>query len=139
MAKRKQKPSEMPPDIDLEEWELMVAEKRDAIRYDEEFLKLCEFFICADGGADVVDDQFSRRLTQQDRTIINNLFHWISFVGYVMQCPSDYMKGEEYEFVDEHYWDDGTTPKPLAEALLRLAYYAGNSIDAMKNPNFFGY
>lgn len=139
MAKRKQKPSEMPPDIDLEEWENMVAEKRDAIRYDEEFLKLCEFFICAVAAADVVDDQFSRRMSPDDRKIINNLLNQLSFVGYVMECPSDYMKGDEDDFINEHYWDDGTTPKPLVEALLRLAYYAGNSIDQMKNPNFFGY
>ena len=139
MAKRKKQIPEMPADIDLEQWEEMVAEKRDAIRYDEEFLKLCEFFICADAAADVVDDQFSRRLTQKDREIITNLLHWISFVGYVIQCPSDYMKGEEYEFVEEHDYDDKTTPKPIRDALLRLAFYAGNSIDAMKNPDFFGF
>ena len=139
MAKRKQKSSEMPPDIDLEEWEEMVAEKRDAIRYDEEFLELCKFFICAQAAADVVDDQFSRRMSPDDRKIINNLLNQLSFVGYVMECPADYMKGDEDDFINEHYLDDGTTPKPLVEALLRLAYYAGNSIDAMKNPNFFGY
>ena len=139
MAKRKQKPSEMPPDIDLEEWELMVQEKRERIRYDEEFLELCKFFICSQAAADVVDDQFSRRMSPDDRKIINNLLNQLSFVGYVIECPSDYIKGDEDDFINEHYWDDGTTPKPLVEALLRLAYYAGNSIDAMKNPNFFGY
>ena len=138
MAKRK-KPSEMPPDIDLEEWEQKVLEKRDSIRYDEEFLKLCEFFICADAAADVVDDQFNRRISQGDRNIINNLLHWISFIGYVIQCPGDYIKGDEDDFVSDNYGDDGTTPKPIAEALLRLAYYAGNSLDQMKHPDFFGY
>lgn len=138
MAKKK-KPSEMPDDIDLDEWEDMVAEKRDHIRYDEEFLELCKFFICATAAADVVDDQFSRRMTPDDRKIINNLLNQLAFVGYVIECPSDYIKGDEDDFINEHYWDDGTTPKPLVEALLRLAYYAGNSIDAMKNPNFFGY
>ena len=139
MARRKKEIPQMAPNIDLEEWEAMVEDKKAALLYDEEFLKLCEFFIVADAAADVVDDQFSRRLTEQDRRIINNLLHWLAFVGYVIQAPGDYLKGDEEDFILESYWEDKTTPKPLAEALLRLAYFVANSKLDMNNPDIFGY
>lgn len=138
MAKRKKR-SEMPPDIDLDEWEEMVQNKKDAIRYDEEFLELCKFFQCADAVADVIDDQFARRLSEQDRRIITNLLHWLSFVGYAIECPEDYLKGgDEEDFIENVYGDDGTTPKALAEAICRLTFFVVNTKLDMRHPPFFG-
>ena len=139
MAKRKKQRSEMPPDIDMEEWEQMVQNKKDAIRYDEEFLKICEFFECADAVADVIDDQFARRLTEQDRRIITNLLHWLSFVGYVIECPEDYLKGgDEEDFMENVFFDDGTTPKALVEAICRLTFFVVNTKLDLKQPPFWG-
>ena len=136
MAK-KRKPSEMPEGIDLEEWEEMVSERAAAIRYDEEFLKLCEWFISADAAADVVGDQFTRCLSDKDRQTIENLLRWLSFMGYCMQEPMDYWKADVDDFIEASWYDDKTTPRAIVEPMLRLIYAAMNSIIDMRDKNNF--
>ena len=126
MAKRKRSP--MPEDIDLEEWEELVADKAAEIRYDESFLRLCDWFISADAAADVIEEQFTRVLTPQERKVVNNVLHWLAFVGYCLQEPSEYYKADADDFVEANIWDDKTTPKQITEPLLRLTHGMINAL-----------
>lgn len=137
MAK-KRKPSEMPEGVDLDEWEEMVAERAAAIRYDEEFLKLCEWFISADAAADVIQEQFTRSLSDKDRLAAENILRLLSFIGWCIKCPLDYWADDVETYID-NYGQDETTPREILEPMLRLSYSAMASVVSMRDNNPYGY
>ena len=137
MAK-KRKPSEMPEGIDLDEWEEMVAERVAAIRYDEEFLKLCEWFISADAAADVIQEQFTRSLSDKDRLAAENILRLLSFIDWCIKCPLDYWADDVETYID-NYGQDETTPREILEPMLRLSYSVMASVISMRDNNPYGY
>lgn len=139
MAKRKQKPSEMPPDIDLEEWELMVQEKRERLALDNEFLALCEWLKLADTASDCIRHQFKKVFPDpKEQEVLESLLGELSGMGWAMEDPEGWLGN--CEDVDDYAaqcakFGNKRLPEPLSDLLNRLVFYSAKWAQDMRHKN----
>ena len=137
MAKRKQR-SPMPAQIDYEEWEEQVRDREARIRYDKDFLAVCEWFICADAASETIGQQLERCISEDDKDMLISLFSWLTWVGWVIQDPETFYKPDTDDFEREAYYDD-TLPESVIRVLIRLAYVLMTSRMDMGNTDPYRY
>ena len=138
MAKKK-KPSEMPPDIDLDEWEMEVARKRELLDIDYEFLGLCEWLKLADTASDCIRHQFKKVFPDpKERDILEALLGSLSGIGYAMEDPDGTLgycdDVEEWTEQCAKFSSD-RLPQPLTELLDRLTFFAARWAQDMRRKN----
>lgn len=143
MAKKK-KPSEMPDDIDLDEWEIMVQEKRDRLESDEEFLALCEWLKLADSASECIRRQFKRVFPENEIETLESLLGELSGIGWAMEDPEQWI--DNCDDADDYAeqakkFQNKRLPPQLADLINRLVFYAAKwSMDMRrKNKSIFDY
>lgn len=138
MAKRKQKPSEMPPDIDLEEWELEVQRKRERIEADEELLGLAEWLMLADTAADCIRQQFYHVFNGEETATLEAFLGELSGIGNMLNDPNydviDCNDVDEYAEEMSKYTSK-RLPEPLKDLFNRLYFFAAKWTEEMKHKN----
>lgn len=138
MAKKK-KPSEMPPDIDLDEWEDMVAWKREQLDNDNEFLGLCEWLKLADTASDCIRHQFKKVFPDpKEQEVLESLLGGLSGIGWAMEDPDGTLGNCD----DVEDWAESCAkfsndrlPQPLTELLDRLTFFAARWAQDMRHKN----
>lgn len=145
MAKRKRTPSEMPPDIDFDEWEAMVQDKKTQLEFDNSFLALQEWLQLAGAAADCIDHQFRSVFPdREEKEVLDAFLGELQGIGCAMEDPDSYIFDCDNvdEFANEmSKYTTKSLPAPLADLLNRLVFYAAKWGKDMRhnNPDIYDY